>query len=95
MKFIKNLSTKKIFLYLLIYSILSLSFALFLEYVLNYKPCQLCLYQRIPYLLILIFSFVLEKLYLLKSIIFKIVDNLNILKSSYFIYFTFFEPILI
>ena len=58
MKFIKNLSTKKIFLYLLIYSILSLSFVLFLEYVLNYKPCQLCLYQRIPYLLILIFSFV-------------------------------------
>ena len=58
MKFIKNLSTKKIFLYLLIYSILSLSFALFLEYVLSYKPCQLCLYQRIPYLLILIFSFV-------------------------------------
>jgi len=58
MKFIKNLSTKKIFLYLLIYSFLSLSFALFLEYVLNYKPCQLCLYQRIPYLLILIFSFV-------------------------------------
>jgi len=58
MKFIKNLSTKKIFLYLLIYSILSLSFVLFLEYVLNYKPCQLCLYQRIPYLLILIFSFI-------------------------------------
>ena len=58
MKFIKNLSTKKIFLYLLIYSFLSLSFALFLEYVLNYKPCQLCLYQRIPYLLILIFSFI-------------------------------------
>ena len=58
MKFIKNLSTKKIFLYLLIYSILSLSFALFIEYVLNYKPCQLCLYQRIPYLLILIFSIV-------------------------------------
>ena len=58
MKFIKNLSTKKIFLYLLIYSILSLSFALFIEYVLNYKPCQLCLYQRIPYLLILVFSFV-------------------------------------
>ena len=58
MKFIKNLSTKKTFLYLLIYSILSLSFALFLEYYLGYKPCQLCLYQRIPYLLILIFSFV-------------------------------------
>ena len=58
MKFIKNLSTKKIFLYLLIYSFLGLSFTLFLEYVLNYKPCQLCLYQRIPYLLILIFSFI-------------------------------------
>ena len=58
MKFIKNLSTKKIVLYLLIYSILSLSFVLFLEYVLNYKPCQLCLYQRIPYLLILVFSFI-------------------------------------
>ena len=58
MKFIKNLSTKKIFLYLLIYSIFCLGFALFIEYVLNYKPCQLCLYQRIPYLLILIFSFV-------------------------------------
>ena len=58
MKFIKNLSTKKIFFCLLIYSIFSLSFALFLEYALNYKPCLLCLYQRIPYLLILVFSFV-------------------------------------
>ena len=58
MKFIKNLSHKKIFLYLLIYSFFCLVFVFFLEYALNYKPCQLCLYQRIPYLLILIFSFV-------------------------------------
>ena len=58
MKFIKNLSTKEIFSYLLIYSIFCLGFVLFLEHILNYKPCQLCLYQRIPYLLILVFTFI-------------------------------------
>ena len=56
MKFIKNLSTKNIFLFLIFYSVLSLGYVLLLEYVFHYKPCKLCLYQRIPYLFIFIFS---------------------------------------
>ena len=43
----------------------------------------------------LILLYTLEKLYLLGSKIFKIAENLNIFKSLYFIYFAFFEFILI
>ena len=35
---------------ILIFSILSLSSAYFIEYMLNHKPCNLCLMQRYPYL---------------------------------------------
>ena len=56
MKFIKNLSTKNIFLFLIFYSVLSLGYVLLLEYVFHYKPCKLCLYQRMAYLFIFIFS---------------------------------------
>ena len=34
----------------LIFSILSLSIAYFIQYVLGHKPCNLCLIERIPYL---------------------------------------------
>ena len=34
----------------LIFSILSLSIAYFIQYILGYKPCNLCLIERIPYL---------------------------------------------
>ena len=34
----------------LIFSILSLSIAYFVQYVLDHKPCNLCLIERIPYI---------------------------------------------
>ena len=33
-------------------------FALYIEYVLEYKPCKLCLYQRIPYVIAIFISFI-------------------------------------
>ena len=38
----------------LIFSIISLSIAYFLQYVLGYKPCNLCLIERIPYIVSII-----------------------------------------
>ena len=35
---------------ILIFSILSLSIAYFIQYVLGHKPCNLCLIERIPYI---------------------------------------------
>lgn len=40
---------KLFFVYMLLLSIGSLGFAYFVEFVLGFDPCILCLYQRIPY----------------------------------------------
>ncbi|AFS48034.1 Disulfide bond formation protein DsbB [alpha proteobacterium HIMB5] len=45
---------KKIYLSILIISILALSSAYFIEYFLGYQPCNLCLLERIPYALSII-----------------------------------------
>ena len=42
---------KKILLPILTFIFLILIFAYFIEYQLGHKPCNLCLYQRIPYFL--------------------------------------------
>ena len=62
---------------ILIFSIFSLIAAYFIQYILNHKPCNLCLMERIPYaiaLVILIFNYKfnhLEKYFiLLLSIVF-------------------------
>ena len=46
-------NSKVIFNSILIFAILSISFALFIEFVFKYSPCKLCTYQRIPYYLII------------------------------------------
>ena len=62
---------KKIFTIILLFSIFTLLFAYFVEYVLGHKPCNLCLIERIPYILsiiIIIFNFIFtkyEKFYLI------------------------------
>ncbi|WP_440937484.1 disulfide bond formation protein B [Candidatus Pelagibacter sp.] len=45
---------KKIYLSILIISILTLTSAYFIEYFLGYQPCSLCLLERIPYALSII-----------------------------------------
>ena len=52
------LNKKKFYLFILFYSFFAIFFALYVEHVLGYKPCKLCLYQRIPYIVAIFISFV-------------------------------------
>ena len=52
------LNKKKFYLYILFYSLFAIFFALYVEYILQYKPCKLCLYQRVPYIIAIFISFV-------------------------------------
>ena len=46
-----NLNKKKLFLTIFLISFIALISAYFIEYVLGYQPCNLCLYERVPYFL--------------------------------------------
>tara|TARA_B100001540_G_scaffold283157_1_gene274472 strand:+ start:657 stop:1136 length:480 start_codon:yes stop_codon:yes gene_type:complete len=48
---------KKFYTIIFIISLASLLIALYIEYFLGYKPCKLCIYQRIPYLIAIFLSF--------------------------------------
>ena len=60
-----NLSKKNLFLAIFLISFIALMSAYFIEYILGYQPCNLCLYERIPYflaILILLANFKYNKL---------------------------------
>ena len=44
------------FIYIFLINILVILSALFIEYILKVKPCALCIYERYPYYLILLFT---------------------------------------
>jgi len=52
------LNKKNFYLFILFYSLLAILFALYTEYILGFKPCKLCLYQRIPYVVAILISFI-------------------------------------
>ena len=52
------LNKKKFYLIILFYSLLAIFFALYVEFVLGYEPCKLCLYQRVPYVIAIFISFI-------------------------------------
>ena len=52
------LSRKSLYLIILGYSFFAIIYALYVEYYLNYQPCKLCLYQRVPFILAIFVSFV-------------------------------------
>jgi len=52
------LNKKNFYLFILFYSLFAIFFALYIQYVLGYKPCKLCLYQRIPYIVAIFISFI-------------------------------------
>lgn len=66
-----------------IFSILAICFAFFLQYFLGHQPCKLCIYQRIPYYIVVLVSV----LYLIFKKYFKIYYSLLIflLLSEFFI----------
>ena len=54
---IKIFEIKKFYITIFIVSLLSLLIALYIEFFLGYSPCKLCIYQRIPYLIAIFFTF--------------------------------------
>ena len=64
---------------ILVFSILSLSIAYFIQYVLGHEPCNLCIIERIPYIAGII----------LISLIFILNKYQKIISSLIFIFFTF------
>ena len=49
---------KKFYLIILFVSFISIISALYIEYILQYEPCKLCIYQRLPYLAAIFISFI-------------------------------------
>ena len=73
------LNNKLILNGILAFSILSLSIAYFIQYVLGYKPCNLCIIERIPYIAAII----------LISLIFILNRYQKIISSLILIFFIF------
>ena len=53
----KLITIKNFYLFIAILSIITLISAIYIEYILNAKPCRLCLYQRYPYIVAIFISF--------------------------------------
>ena len=49
---------KNFYFIILIISIISIISALYIEYILRYEPCKLCIYQRLPYIAAIFISFI-------------------------------------
>ena len=70
----------------LIFSILSLSIAYFIQYVLGHKPCNLCLIERIPYIasvILISLIFILNKFEKIISIIILLLFIFGAIVSFY------------
>ena len=67
-------NVKNYFFFLIGISLISLFGAYFIEYILNHKPCNLCLIQRLPFFLCLIISSIFlitnknEKIFMILSL---------------------------
>ena len=53
----KILEVKNFYIIIFIFSLISLLIALYIEFILGHKPCKLCTYQRIPYLISIFITF--------------------------------------
>ena len=52
------INSKNIFFLVVLFSIFAILSALFMQYVLGHAPCKLCIYQRIPYYLIILLGLI-------------------------------------
>ena len=80
-----NLSKKNLFTGIFLISFIALISAYFIEYILGHQPCNLCVYERIPYFLAILIVLIsykynkLEKFFiLLLAIIFLIATILSL-----------------
>jgi len=53
----KKFNLKKYFLLIFLISVISLLSVVYIEFALNQKPCKLCIYQRIPYIISIFICF--------------------------------------
>ena len=66
-----KMKNKNTFIFILVFSVFALFAAYFIQYILGHQPCNLCLIERIPYILIIITIFLsfwlkkYEKIFLL------------------------------
>ena len=49
---------KNFYMIIFFISLISIISALYIEYILQYQPCKLCIYQRLPYLAAIFLSFI-------------------------------------
>ena len=49
---------KNLYLIIFLFSLISIVSALYIEFILGYEPCKLCIYQRLPYLAAVFISFI-------------------------------------
>ena len=49
-----NIKNKTFLIFILLWSIFALLFAYFVQYVLGHQPCNLCLIERIPYMITIV-----------------------------------------
>ena len=52
------LNRKNFYLVIFFISISAIAFALYVEHILQYKPCKLCIYQRLPYIVAIFISLI-------------------------------------
>ena len=76
---------KKIYILILFLSITSLLGAIYIEYILQEKPCKLCLYQRVPFLIAVFISFIGFNYFRNDNILILIIVifSLNLIISGY------------
>ena len=77
---------KNILNFLLILSVFSILFAFYVEYVLGHKPCNLCLLQRIPYILTIILIIIVTIFKNLQRLVFLLLSLIFLLGTLLSLY---------
>ena len=77
---------KNILNFLLVFSVFSILFAFYVEYVLGHKPCNLCLLQRIPYILTIILIIIVTIFKNLQRLVFLLLSLIFLLGTLLSLY---------
>ena len=77
---------KNILNFLLIFSVFSILFAFYVEYVLGHKPCNLCLLQRVPYILTIILIIIVAFFKNLQRLVFLLLSLIFLLGTFLSLY---------
>ena len=77
---------KNILNFLLVFSVFSILFAFYVEYVLGHKPCNLCLLQRVPYILTIILIIIVAFFKNLQRLVFLLLSLIFLLGTLLSLY---------